>query len=319
VTGRTTSAPTVLFHFADDEGLRARLDPLLRGMDVIWCAAEDDAGLQRALPRIDVWWHVLQPISAQHIEQASRLRLIQKLGTGVDTIDVGAAERRGVLVSNMPGLNAPAVVEMTLALLLAVVRQIVPLHARTLRGEGWPLDPSLAGRVPEVAGSTVGLIGSGDIAGRLTPVLLGLGARVIHTSRTRRDDPNWCDLETLLRTSDIVSVHVPLDRDTRHLIDARAMATMRRGAILINTSRGGVIDQVALADALGSGQLAGAGLDVVEPEPISGADPLLRAPNLVVTPHVAWLSGPTLSRCVALAADNVRRLLAGHEIRNRVV
>jgi phosphoglycerate dehydrogenase-like enzyme len=173
-------------------------------------------------------------------------------------------------------------------------------------------------RLGEVGGRTVGLIGYGDIARRFGSMVEAMGARVLHY---RRDAgaPGWRPLDDLLVTADVVSVHLPLTAETTGLLDAGRVARMKPGAILLNTGRGGIVDEAALADALAAGRLAGAGLDVFATEPVDVASPLLGLDNVVVTPHVAWLTGDTLARAVRLGADNCRRLLRGEPVANRVV
>jgi phosphoglycerate dehydrogenase-like enzyme len=261
---------------------------------------------------------VLDPVTADVLDVAPRLRLVQKLGVGLNTIDLEACRGRGIAVCNMPGPNAPAVAEAALLLLLAALRRLPDWHQRTRAGEGWPTDPQLADRMGELAGRTVGLIGYGDIARRLEPVLVALGARVVHHAR-RDDRPGWLPLDELLRTADAVSIHVPLTAETEGLVDRRRIGLMKPGAIVVNTARGGVVDQVALVEALRSGRLGAAGLDVFASEPIAADDPLLALRNVVLMPHVAWLTNETMRRCLEIGFDNVRRLAAGDEPRHRVV
>lgn len=323
--GRIGSAPRagrtepgrlrILFHFASDSALRDRLAPLLRGLDVVWCDEDDDTGLEALLGEVDVWWHVLRPITASQIVRASpRLRLIQKLGSGVDTIDLEAAGAHGVQVANMVGMNAPAVAEAALGLILAVLRRTVFLDAETRAGRGWLVDRPLLAATSEVSGSTVGLVGFGRIARRLATALQALGATVIHTTSTPTGDPGWRELDELLSTSDIVSLHAPLTDRTRGLIGPRQIGLMKLGAVLVNTARGALVDELALAEALRSGRLGGAGLDVFDGEPIAEGSPLLSAPNVVLSPHVAWLTHPCLARSVDFAVQNVVRLAAGEPL-----
>ncbi|WP_242882417.1 2-hydroxyacid dehydrogenase [Actinomadura litoris] len=283
------------------------------GLDIVSCSEQDDARLARLLPDTEVIWHVLRPLTAADMDRAPKLRLIQKLGTGVNTIDLDAARERGVLVANMPGRNAQAVAETSLLLALSVLRRLVAFDARTRRGEGWPASRALVGG--ELRGRTVGLLGGGEIAGLLRGMLEAVGARVVFTSRRPRpDDPSWMELDDLLRISDVVSVHIPLTEETRHLLDARRLALLPPGAIVVNTARGAVIEESALVDALTSGHLGGAGLDVFEQEPVDPANPLLTLDNVVVMPHVAWLTRETWARYFAVAAENCRRLASGEQL-----
>lgn len=308
----------VLFHFGASLAMRARLAPRLAGLDVRWCAEDDEETLAALLPETEVVWHVLRPFTAADFDRARRLRLVQKLGSGVNTIDLDRARACGVAVANMVGANAQAVAEAALTLMLAALRRVVPLDAATRAGRGWPLDAGIADRAGEIAGRTVGLVGYGAIARRLEAPLLALGARVIRHSRSGGPAADgWRTLDDLLAEADIVSLHVPLTDATEHLIDAARLARMRPGSILINTSRGPVVDETALVAAL-RGHLGAAGLDVFAAEPVDPANPLLRLDNVVVLPHVAWLTAETLGRCVDVAADNARRLAAGRPLRGVV-
>src|SRR5690606_31541548 len=287
------------------------------GLDIVSCSEQDDERLAELLPDTEVIWHVLRPLTAADMDRAPKLRLIQKLGTGVNTIDLDAAAERGIAVANMPGRNAQAVAETSLLLTLAALRKVVAFDARTRRGEGWPADRALVGG--ELAGRTVGLLGGGEIAGLLRGMLEAVGATVLFTSRTPRPDPAWRELDDLLRASDVVSVHVPLTDETRHLLDAERLALLPEGAIVVNTARGAVIDEAALIAALQAGRLGGAGLDVFEEERVDPGNPLLAMDNVVVMPHVAWLTGETWERYFAVAVENCRRLMRGDDLLHRVV
>jgi len=268
-----------------------------------------------------VLWHVLTPATAALIGAAPKLRLIQKIGVGVNTIDLDAARARNIPVCNLPGTNARAVAELTLALMLAAIRRL-PLFDGAMRASrGFALDPAMLDGVGELGGRTVGLIGYGAVPRVLAPVLAALGSRVIYTARAPRSDAagEFIPLNTLLSESDVVSLHVPLTADTDRMIDAAALARMRVGAVLINTARGGLVDQTALVAALHSGHLAAAGLDVFAEEPPPADDPLLRLPNVVLTPHIGWLTTGTFDRSFALAAENCRRLRTGEALLHRVM
>jgi phosphoglycerate dehydrogenase-like enzyme len=221
----------------------------------------------------------------------------------------------------MPGTNSQAVAEMTLALMLAVLRRLSYLDPLTRRGEGWAPDPDLIDGVGEISGRTVGFVGYGGSASRLGTALQALGAEVVYTARSEKPDlpGRFLPLADLLAQSDIVSLHVPLTPETSGMIDAAALASMRKGAILINTARGGLVDEPALVKALVSGKLRGAGLDVFEQEPVDPDNPLLGLPNVVAAPHMAWLTTETLDRSLAAAFENIRRLQAGEPLNNQVV
>jgi phosphoglycerate dehydrogenase-like enzyme len=268
----------------------------------------------------DILLHVLEPVTAAVIDAGPRLKLIQKIGIGVNTIDLNAARRRGIAVCNMPGTNTQAVAEMTLLLMLATLRRLAQLDPLTRTGEGWTLEPELSDDLGELSGRTVGLVGFGAVARRLAPMLQAIGAKVVYTSRRPAADAPipFVSLPELLPAADVVSLHLPLTPQTTGIIDASAFAAMRRGSVLINTARGPLVDEAALLDALISGQLRGAGLDVFSREPVGTDDPLLKLPNVVVTPHLAWLTVETLERSVRIIAENCRRLGSGEPLLHRV-
>lgn len=307
----------VVFHAAAGPDLAGRLQRL-PGLDVVVCREDDPETLFDVLSECEVLWHVLQRCTAEIIGAAPRLKLIQKIGVGVNTIDLAAAKQRGIPVCNLPGTNARAVAELTLGLMLSVLRR-VPAFDRHLRSGIWT-DTGLQDGIGELGGRTVGLIGFGAIPRILAPILTAMGCSVIYTARNAVADPavTYRTLDHLLAEADVVSLHLPLVPETARVIDAAALARMKPGAILINTGRGGLVDQAALVDALASGRIAGAGLDVFETEPLTDGDPLLGLQNVVVTPHIAWLTTGTFDRSFVLAAENCRRIASGAPLLNQV-
>lgn len=290
------------------------------GIDVTVCPESDDARLFELLPQTDVLWHCLRPVDAQLLEAAPRLRLVQKIGVGLNTIDLALAESRGIAVCNMPGTNSRAVAEHALGLMLAVLRQINRFDGDVRAGKGWQWDPQRQDALGEISGRTVGLVGFGGVSRLLAPILEAMGAEVIYTTRhPLPNDDRHQTLEQLLAASDIVSLHVPLTEETEKLVNAERLTNMKRGAILINTARGGLVDEAALLDALVDGQLSGAGLDVFAAEPTPADNPLFSLSNVVLSPHVAWLTRETLERSLAVAVDNCRRLEAGGPLLHRVI
>ena len=281
----------------------------------------DKQTFAREIHDADVLLHVLERVTAATIEQAPRLRLIQKLGVGVDTIDLEAARARGIAVCNMPGANTRAVAELALLLMLATLRRLCELDRQTRTGRGWTLDAELVDSLGELGGRTVGLVGFGAVGRCLAPMLQGIGAHVIYTSRTEADGApaRFVALPALLSDADVVSLHVPLTQQTKAMIDDRAINSMKPGAVLVNTARGGLVDYDALYRALAGGRLRGAGLDVFESEPVNPAHPLFQLPNVFVTPHVAWFTSETLQRGLSIFLENCRRLLHGNTLLHRVV
>lgn len=311
-----------VWHHPAGTWLRGRLAALEgeRGLSVEIVAPEDHAGLVAALADAEAVWHVLEPFGADFVAAAPRLRLIQKIGVGVNTIDVAAATARGVAVCNMPGTNSRAVAEMALALMVGCLRRLLDLHRRTRAGAGWALPPDMPEGLGEIGGRTVGLVGYGAVPRLLAPVLDLLGARVLYVATAPKEDAagEWRPLDALLAESDIVSLHAPLTPETDRMLDAARLSRMKRGAVLINTARGGLIDQEALCAALKEGRLAAAGLDVFADEPPPPESPLFRLDNVLLTPHVAWQTRETLERSLVVAVENCRRLRAGEALLHRV-
>jgi phosphoglycerate dehydrogenase-like enzyme len=310
-----------VLHYSVSEFLRERLQSQTpKWLDLVALNAEDRQAFEAEIHDAEVLLHVLVPVDASMMASAPRLRLIQKIGVGVDAIDRDAAARRGIAVATMPGTNSQAVAEMTLGLILAVLRRIAFLDQATRRGTGWRLDPGVLDRSGEVSGRTVGFLGFGAIPRILAPVLRALGARIVYHDLfpAQGDMAEWKEFDALIEGCDILSLHAPLAPETRSIINARAFSRMRPGCILINTARGGLVDEAALVDALQTGRLAGAGLDTFENEPISPSSKLLGCENVIVTPHVAWLTTETIRRSLEVAFENCARLRDGRPILNLV-
>ena len=310
----------VLYHHPAGARLRRRFAELAEdGIAVTVVEAATGPALDAALAEAEVLWHCLYPIDAAFLEKAPKLRLIQKIGVGVNTIDRETCAARGITVCNLPGSNAPAVAEHTLALMLATLRQLPQLDAAMRRGRGWTLTPELEDGLGELSGRRVGLVGWGATAQRLAPVLDALGAKVAFCAQRTHGAPfAQRSFEDLLAESDVLSLHVPLTEATTRLLDAKALARLPAGAIVINTARGGLIDESALLAALGSGALAGAGLDVFDQEPLPKDHPFLTLPQVVLTPHSAWLTQETLSRSLTTAVANLHGLRSGGPLHHEV-
>jgi glyoxylate reductase len=241
-------------------------------------------------------------VDAALIDSSPKLRAISNYAVGFDNIDLEAATRRGIPVGHTPDVLTDATADLTFALLLAAARKLPEAIQSAAEGDWVTWEPALhLGR--EVHGATLGVIGFGRIGRAMAARAAGFEMRVFHAGR---DQP----LDSLLEASDFVSLHAPLTTETHHLIDAQALGKMRPTAILINTARGGLVDQVALAQSLVQGSIAGAALDVTDPEPLPADDPLLRAPNLIITPHIGSATQAARERMAELAVDN---LLAGLE------
>lgn len=261
------------------------------GLEVLLWQDLDESGRERALARCDFLLVASNPIGAAVFDRAPNLRFVQKTGVGVDNIDLDAARSRGVQVANTPGANAVSVAELTILHILAVYRRLLTVDTGLRRGE-WMMWKFRASSF-ELHGKTHGVIGLGHVGKQVAPRSHALGTRVLYYD-IRHPEPDeaaalgveYADLPDLLARADVVSVHVPLDASTRHLIGAAELALMKPSAILVNVARGGVVDEAALVAAIRDGRLAGAGVDVWEPEPPLAEHPLFDLPTAVVTPHV---------------------------------
>ncbi len=260
--------------------------------------------------RIDAVLAGMEPFDREVLENSS-LRVIARMGVGYDAIDVATATEQGVVVTITPGTNEPSVAEHTLALLFGVMRGL-PERAREVRGGHW-----LRQTLPRLAGKTLGIVGLGRIGKALVPRARALGLELIaydpHVDPVLADElrVRLCNFDSLLTESDIVSIHCPLTPDTRNLFDAEALAAMKVGAVLINTARGGIVDEEALADALRRDHLLGAGFDVFEQEPLPLESPLLQLDNIVLTPHVGGLDEQSQVDMSRLAAECIAELYQG--------
>jgi len=303
-----------LLHFRASKSLanqiREQSPPWL---DLAVAAPEDHATVETELRDTDVLFHVLAPAGQQLLSLAPKLKLIQKIGVGVNTIDLQEAKRRDILVANMPGTNSQAVAEMTLSLMLAAMRKIVVFDRMTKQGQGWSLPPDAMDGMGEVSGKVGGLVGFGEVPRRLVPVLKALGAHVIHAARRPSDeaDTERVSLDELVRRADIISLHVPLTPETSNVIDAAQLDRMKPGVVIVNTARGELIDEDALYASLTAGKVSSVGLDVLGREPALADHPLFALPNATVTPHVAWLTSETIQRSLSVAFENCRRLREG--------
>ncbi len=253
-----------------------------------------------------------RPFTARVLAAAPGLKIIAKNGAGVDSVDLAEAARRGIAVAVAPGANADAVAEHSIALMLALVRDLPKLD-RKLRAGGWE-GTAYLGR--DFRGSVVGIVGYGSIGRRTAQLAAALGARVVVLNRSGHADPFdvETDLDALLPRVDILSLHCPLTERTRGLIGAREIASMKPGALLINTARGPVVDEQAMVDALRSGHLGGAGLDTFETEPIAAGNPLLALDNVILTPHVAGVTRAAALQVATTTARNVVDFLAGRAL-----
>jgi len=279
--------------------------------EIVVAPATDEATLVSLAPKAEAimtnWIDVRAPV----IDAAAKCKIISRLGIGLDCIDVARATERGIPVTNVPDYCLIEVAEHTLALLMALARK---LHIFQVDARAGRYDLAAGFPLRRIEGRTLGLVGFGHIGRLVAEKATALGLRVVATSRSQREPVSgvrYVDFDELLRTSDFVSLHLPLTEDSRRLIDAAALAKMKPTAFLINTSRGGVIDAEALAAALDANRLAGAALDVHDPEPPNLSRPPYTDPRVLVTPHAAFYSEESVAELRRRAANQVGTRLAG--------
>ncbi len=261
----------------------------------------------------------LEPVDELVLSRAKRLKLIQRLGVGFDRIDLEAAERRRIPVCYMPDFNAASVAEHTIMLALALLRQIFQSTLLMKAGQ-WPTAAVAHAGLFDLQGKTLGLIGYGAIGRAVAERARAFDARILyHDSRGGRtgaaNHARYVELDELLGEADIVSLHVPLTPQTERLIGRRELGRMKRTAFLINTARGAVTDETALAEALDEGVIAGAGVDVFADEPLDPRHPLRRCKNILLTPHTAGQTREAMERMVTMMLENIERVMRGEEPR----
>jgi glycerate dehydrogenase len=252
-------------------------------------------------------------LGREQIAALPGLKYVGVLATGHNIVDGAAARERGIPVTNVPDYSTPNVIQATWALILELTNR-VGHHDRTVHEGRWAACPDFCywdGDLVELAGRTLGIVGYGRIGRGVADVGRAMGMRVMHHRQRSAGDPGSVDLDTLFRESDVVSLHCPLSPETRHLVDARRLALMKPAAFLVNTARGPLVDEAALADALNAGRIAGAAVDVLSVEPPPPTNPLLTARNCVITPHVAWATRDARRRLIDVAAANVAAFAAG--------
>ncbi|MGF1451410.1 MAG: D-2-hydroxyacid dehydrogenase [Opitutales bacterium] len=255
------------------------------------------------------------PLDRATLEQLPGLRYIGVLATGYNVVDLEAARERGIVVTNIPSYGTASVAQHTFALILELTNHVAR-HDDAVHAGGWVECPDFCfTRAPmmELAGLTLGIVGLGEIGRAVAALGQAFGMDVRGCSRTPKEVPGVTrtDRDTLFADADILTLHCPLTEDTRELVNAETLGRMKAEAFLINTSRGPLIDEAALAEALRSGRLAGAAVDVLSAEPPRADNPLLSAPNCIITPHNAWATRAARQRLMAIAADNLAAFLDG--------
>jgi (S)-sulfolactate dehydrogenase len=293
------------------EELRARFE-----VDYRPALVDDSAALATALPNADAWIvRNRTQVRGALLDAASKVRVVGRLGVGLDNIDVAACAARGIRVYPATGANAESVAEYVIAMALVLLRGAYLATAEVASGS-WPRTALSGGR--EASGKTLGLVGFGSIGRIAAGKARSLGLQVVaHDPQLGDDDPAWArhqvrprSLDALLAGSDVVSLHVPLTPQTKGLLGRERLARMKRGAILVNTARGGVVDEAALAALLHDGHLGGAALDVFESEPLAAGSPLAGVPRLVLTPHIAGLTLESNARVSLMVAARVAEALS---------
>jgi glycerate dehydrogenase len=262
-------------------------------------------------------------LPAEVIGQLPELKYIGVLATGCNVVDLEAAAARDIPVCNAAGYSPPSVAQMVFAYVLHFSNRVAD-HSAGVRSGKWSRSIDFCywdHPQVELAGRVLGIVGLGDIGSRVSAIAQAFGMRVIaFTRRPERPAPSgveWADMKTLFAQSDVLTLHCPLTDETEHLINGDSLSQMKDGAILINTGRGPLIDEAAVAEALHSGKLGGAGIDVLREEPPRYESPLFNAPNCVITPHIAWATKAARQRLMDITVDNLKGFLAG-EVRNRV-
>jgi len=304
---------------------RPLLEPALNEVDAELVAANPRTADELVAATRDadaIILHGAVPMPREAFAALGRCRIVARTGVGVDRIDLAAAAERGIYVTNAAGCNAIEVAEHTIGLLLALARKIVRMNAYVHAGRWQRHSAELhayRGRVRRVTGQTLGLVGLGRVGRQVAPRAKGLGLEVLAVDPyldpaiARGLDVPLVALDDLLPRVDFLSLHCPLTEETRHLIDARRLAQMKPGAYLLNCARGEVVDPAALYQALVDGHLAGAALDVTEPEPINPDNPLLTLDNVLITAHTAANSDESFADCQRHAAGEVALVLMGEQ------
>jgi len=263
------------------------------------------------------------PLPAEIIQQLPGLTYIGVLATGVNVVDLGAAREAGVVVTNVPGYSGDAVAQHVFALLFEMTNQVAA-HDRAVHDGGWAGCEDFSftlGPITELAGKTLGVFGAGDIGRRVATIGHALGMDILVSSRTQRDmgvPAKWTDVDGMFEQADVVTLHAPLTNETKHLVNEVRLSRMKPSAYLINTARGPLIDEAALAEALRADKITGAAMDVLSTEPPAADNPLLTAPRCIITPHNAWATVEARQRLMQIATANVQAFMAGQSI-NQVI
>jgi D-3-phosphoglycerate dehydrogenase len=305
--------------FADVERERAIF--AAAGIELAVASCKSEADVIEAASGADALLVQWAPVRARAMESLRQCKVIVRLGIGVDNIDLEAAKARGIPVCNVPDYCVDEVADHAVSLALAMARQLRQIDRRTRAGQ-WKITPDAA--MPAFRYSTFAVAGYGRIGRAVLDRARGFGFRLaaydpfVPAEVMAQSGVSPLDLDELFAASDVLSLHLPLNAQTRHTVGRHQLSRMKRSAVIVNTSRGGLIDTVALAEALASGQLGGAGLDVFESEPLEADHPLRSCDNALLTSHVAWYSDQSVPLLRQLAAEECVRALTGQPLKNQV-
>lgn len=261
------------------------------------------------------------PLEGRILEQLSSLKYIGVTATGYNIVDVDVAKKKGIVVTNVPGYGTDSVVQLTFALLLELCLH-VQHHSDEVKGGRWSLSPDFSFwdfPLIELSGKTMGIIGFGNIGQKVADVATAFGMNIIATSRTQTDQSKrsnfkWVSINELLENSDVLSIHSPLVSETEGLINKENLKKMKPSAFILNTSRGPIIVDRDLADALNNNIIAGAGIDVLSTEPPEESNPLFKSKNCIITPHIAWATKEARERLLNMSVNNLKAFIAGKAV-----
>lgn len=280
----------------------------------------DEAEVIRRIGGAEIVFTNKTPVTASVLDACPQIRFIAVLSTGYDVVDIAAARERGIPVSNVPGYGTASVAQFAIALLLELCGH-VGAHNESVHAGKWASCPDYCyweSPLTELAGKTMGVIGFGRIGQQVGRIAAALGMTVIAYNRSRSESGaavgEYVELSELLRRSDVISLHCPLNDSNRGLINRETIAQMKDGVLLINNARGGLLVEQDVADALESGKIAGAAVDVASAEPIHADNPLLNARNCIITPHISWAPVESRRRIMDMSAENLRAFLAGKPV-----
>ncbi len=306
--------------FTNVEPERLALQGLADVIDANPLKTEDD--VIQAAHDADAIIFAFAPITARVLDALPKVRVAVRNGVGYDALDVHAATERGIWVANVPDYCIPEVADHAMAMLLGLARKLLPLDASVRRGEFNAITASRP--INRIEGKTLGLIGMGRIGREVARRAKGFGLNVLvfdkylSPENAEAAGATLASFDDVMSHSDFISVHTPLTSETRHMVNAEAIRKMKKSAYLINVARGAIIDTVALAQALMQGEIAGAGIDVFEAEPLPEDHPLRSAPNTLLNPHAAWYSEESLTQLQTSAGEEVARVLRGEPLKNPV-